>query len=168
MIRRNGESEFLGLNLEKIAAKNQYTIMGATPGDGGVYYGDSPEEATAQYIVEQETYSKASDKAKDLKKWIKRIEDDTKAGRTTSADELEKMIESGEIEDEKNHKYGLKETSEGVWEWGTYEVKLVRESFEEWLSGKKFVNLETNEKTSYDKLPKEQQEKIRLQYEQDA
>lgn len=168
MLRRNGESEFLGLNLEKIAAKNQYTVMGAHPGDGGVYYGDSPVEAVVEYIIENETYDKPSEKAKERKKWLKRIEDDTKAGRTTSAEELEKMIESGEIEDEKNHKYGLKEISKGVWQWGTYEIKLVRESFEDWLGGKKFVNLKTNERMSYDKLPKEQQEKIKQQYEQNS
>lgn len=43
----------------------------------------------------------------------------------------------------------------------------VSSTFEQWLKGKQFVNLETKQKDSFDKLPENQQSQIKLQYEKD-
>ena len=40
-------------------------------------------------------------------------------------------------------------------------------TFDQWLKGKQFVNLETKQKTTFDKLPESQQTQIKLQYEKD-
>jgi len=40
-------------------------------------------------------------------------------------------------------------------------------TFEEWIKVKNFVDLETKQRSTYDKLPKKQQSEIMLQYEKD-
>lgn len=124
-LKRSGDqSNVLDSLIEKMAKKNEYTIMGEHPGDGGVYYGDSPEEALAEWYVQEQTYDKPSDKAKALKEAIKKIKEDTKAKRFVTRQDIENHEKDPEKYPIQNH-MGLKEKSEGVWEAGTYEIKLV-------------------------------------------
>jgi hypothetical protein len=162
--RSSDQSEILDALIEKMAKKNQYTIMGDHPGDGGVFYGETPEEALAEWIVAEQTWATPADKSKALKDYKKKIVHDTKAKKFHSREEIEKHNEDPK-KNPLDERYGINELEPGVWEFGAYEIKLVHDSFEDWLSGKKFVSLETKEKTNYDKLPKGQQEIIRKQYE---
>jgi len=80
----------------KEAAKSKYTVMGSSAGDGGVYYADSPEEAFAHFVA-------ADSGRHDIDKIMKEMkEEDKKSG----------------------HKF--EEKSSGHWEYGDYEIKLVK------------------------------------------
>jgi hypothetical protein len=94
---RSDDSRFFDDYLEKIAAKKQYTVMGTTAGDGGVFYANSPEEAFAEYIA-----SETGDN-------VKKIMDEMKKPKN-------KYVE-----------HEFKKIKEGHWQVGDYEVKEVSE-----------------------------------------
>jgi hypothetical protein len=166
--RSSDQSDVLDSIIEKMAKKNQYTIMGQHAGDGGVFFGESPEEAVAEWIVAEQSWDSPAERKKALIKYKKEIIQDTKSKKYFTREEMKKFVEDPKKNPLGEERMGIHEIKNGVWEFGDYEIKLVHESFEDWLSGKKFVNLETKEKTSYDKLSKDQQEKIKKQYEEEV
>jgi hypothetical protein len=99
-MNRSDESSFLNsvvdeiLDIKTSAAKEKYTVMGAHPGDGGVYSATSPEEAFALHQYQD---------AKSAGWTVKKIMDDMK-------------------KEEKKHPF--KKIKDGHWQYGDYEIKL--------------------------------------------
>jgi hypothetical protein len=96
---RSNDCKFFDDYLEKIAAKKQYTIMGGHPGDGGVFYADSPEEVFALYVADETGDHN-----------VKKIMEEMKKPNN---------IYVGP------HKF--EKTKDGVWQIGDYEIKETSE-----------------------------------------
>jgi hypothetical protein len=112
---------------KKSAGLNEYTIMGSHPGDGGVYHANSPEEAVAFWAISEYDFKNEAEKKAEHKKILKQIKDDTKAKKYMNQAEYKAWEEAGKKGNPPpsvNH-MGIKETADGVWQAGDYEIKLV-------------------------------------------